>query len=421
MEKTLILSSGRCSWGKCYACGWGKLEADVDVARLKKLIEKTELGGVERLKVFASGSFLDQAQFPADFRQWFAGHVRGRGIKELVVESRPEFVTQEALEPFKGMRLTVAIGLESAVPEVLKAYNKGFTPDDFAKAAELLHKNGFGVRTYVMVNIPFSKDVQKDLDKSVEFALRHSDSIVLINTFPHSKAALFNLWVSGKWKPYDKRQFEDAVAKWRGNLKIEIDFQNYLFIPKFSDKPGIIGATRENLEHPYYNVWQDYFARFYEPPAGKDIVLFLPCSFKKPYTSSETHRAIDAVLRKSQLYPRIHKVVLSNPGVIPIEFCHYYPFVAYDWPEAQETPELMKAYVEVNKERVKQYLSHHKYKEYFCFLKYSETYEALRQACDELGIKLTNLLAPDTYKAVKDQKNPIITKEALADLEKGLK
>jgi len=210
MEKTLILSSGKCSWSKCYACGWGKLEAPVDVERLKARIEATSLLGVTKLKVFASGSFLDDAQFPRAFRQWFADYIRKTRINELVIESRPEYITQKALDDFKGIKLTVAIGLECADDRVLKKYRKGFTVAQWLKAVKLLRKNRVSVRTYVMVNIPFGN--ARALEKTVKLAIRESDSVVLINTFPHAKASLFDLWVIGRWKPLDKGQFEAIVS-----------------------------------------------------------------------------------------------------------------------------------------------------------------------------------------------------------------
>jgi hypothetical protein len=402
------------------ACGWGRLEAPVEPEKLKELIRKKSLVGVPRLKIFASGSFLDDAQFPREFRKWFADYVKKQGVKELIFESRPEFVTDESLKDFEGVRLTVAIGLESSSDEVLKGYGKGFTSADYAKAAELLRKKGFGVRTYLMVNMPGS--TKASLDKSVEFALKYSDSVVLINTFPHAKAPLFDSWIDGKWKPYGAADFEAAVKKWKSNPKIETDLQNYMFVPKFpkeKQKP-IRGAMRENLEHPFYNVWQDYFQRFYEPPKGKDILLFLPCSFQKPYFASQTHKSIDAALRKTPVYNKIHKVVVSNPGVIPLEFCDYYPFMAYDWPEWEETPEVKKAYVDVTRERVRQYLEAQapRYKRIYAYLKYTETWAAVEAAAKELGITIENLLDRETYEKIKDAKNPIISEEALACLQK---
>lgn len=419
MEKTLILNSGKCSWGKCIACGWGKLDAGQPV--IGKLVQQVQNMDVRncRLKVFASGSFFDDAQFPPEFRKWFADFVREQAVKELVVESRPEFITKKNLADFSGINLVVAIGLESSSDIILEKYRKGFAVSDYVKAAQLLKKMKIRLRTYIMVNMPHS--AQKDLDDSAKFALKYSDSVVLINTFPHAKAELFDLWISGKWKPYDKGQFDAAVKKWAKNKKVESDFNNYQFVPKFPREKRTLlrGVSEEYLSHPYYEVWQDYFSRFYEKPAGKTIALFLPCSFKKPYPESQTHQAIAGVLRQNKRFAEIHRLVISSPGIIPLEFSNYYPFNAYDWEEWKEYPELMKKYVEVNKKRIKNYLSTHKYKKYYAYMKPdSESFAALSGACKELKIKLVSLIDEKTYEKVKAEKSAITGSLLLKNLEK---
>ncbi len=420
--KTLILSSGKCSWAQCFACGWGKLSSPVDVEKLKQRVESLDLSGVDKLKVFVSGSFLDDAQFPREFRKWFAEYVKSKGVKELVIESRPEFITDENLKDFEGIRVTVSIGLECADDEALKKYRKGFTVADYLKAVDVIHKHGFKVRTYLMVNMPFSNN--ELLDKSVKFAEKHSDEIVLINTFPHSKSQLFDYWIQGMWKPLSTEEFEKLVAKYKSE-KIETDSQNYLFVPKFPSERRVMirGATIEALTHPHFCVWQDYFQRFYKKPEEKKIALFLPCSFKKPYSRSHTHKKIHEVLSKfPELYKKIHKIVVSTPGVVPFEFSSHYPFNSYDWPEWEETEEVKQAYIKVNKERVKKYLQNHKYEKYYAYLKpTSETWKAVKQACEELGIGITNLADVPEFEQVKEEKNPLIQTLMLKAFENKLK
>ncbi|MFZ3077203.1 MAG: DUF5591 domain-containing protein, partial [Candidatus Aenigmatarchaeota archaeon] len=373
-EKMLLLNSGKCSWGKCFACGWGRLASPrLGIHELKKVIDdffhEIKNEKIDRLKIFASGSFLDDAQFPKAIKKYIAGKCAASGT-ELVVESRPEFITKESLEDFKGTKLTVAIGLESGDDAVLKKYNKGFTTDDYIGAANILHENSFRLRTYLMVGLPFGG--AESLKKSVELADKCGDEIVLINVFPHSLAPLYELWVTGRWKPLDKKQFEEAIAPCKTNPKMETDFNNFSFVPKFSrEKQEIIkGASEKELLHPHFEVWHDYICRFYEVPKEKKAVLFLPCTFTKPYYNSTFHREIAKIVGNKK---DIHLVVLSSPGMIPYEFANKYPFNSYDWPEWDETPELKKKYIAVTEKRIENYLSVHKYEKCFCFLKPSET------------------------------------------------
>jgi len=412
MEKTIILKSGKCAWGECLGCGWGRLVGPTpNMHQLKDTVDD-QVTKCDRLKIFASGSFLDDKQFPKTIRRYLARKVEELGIKELIVESRPEFVTDDSLSDFAGVRLTVAIGLEVADNDSLKKYNKGFTVEDFARAAETLRKNNCGVRTYLMVGLPFIDDQAASLKKSVEFARKYSDSIVLINVFPHSRAPLYRLWIDGRWRPFARPDFEKLVAPY---ADCETEFDNFAFMPRFHEQLLIRGATEKELTHPFYEVWQDYIVRFYEPPKEKDILFFVPCAFKKPYFRSQLHKAIAAVVRNQ----RLHWVAISSPGVIPYEFADKYPFNRYDWPEWEETPEIKERYVKVTQERIERFMTAHgaHYKKVFSYLKPdSESFTALKQACDKLGVRLVNCISDETYKKIHGEKNPLSLPEATAGL-----
>jgi len=418
-EANIILTSGKCAWGKCIGCGWGKIEGPApDIHRLKKDIDEKfkKLKGIDRLKIFSSGSFLDEKQFPRAIRKYVAQKCAKCGIKELVIESRTEFITEEALKDFKGVKLTVAIGLEAADNKVLKRYRKGFTVEDYARAAEILKKNRCGLRTYLMVGLPWVKNLKKSLKKSVEFARKYSDSIVLINVFPHVAAPLHELWVKGKWKPLNRTEFEKVTKDFKD---CEKEFDNFAFVPKFKEKAWIKGAGEKELLHPYFEVWQDYINRFWEPPRQRDMLLFIPCAYRKPYYKSKLHKAIFSVLNKLKIKERLQLVVISSPGVIPYEFANFYPFNKYDWPEWEETTEIKKKYIKVTRQRVYAFLKSHgkHYKKVFCYFKPdSESYIALKGACNKAGIKLIDCLRMETYEKIRGRKNPLACEEALKDL-----
>jgi len=203
------------------------------------------------------------------------------------------------------------------------------------------------------------------------------------------------MWLKGEWRPLDEEEFYEKV----GDLPCE--FSNYNFIPKIPEekRENLKGVGIEFIDHPHFNVWQDYFARFYKRPKEKDIALFLPCSKRKPYYKSQTHKAIRRTISGFPWYKRIHIIVISNPGVIPIEFSDYYPFNSYDWDERLERPDIMKNYIRINTERIKNYLKNQKYKLIFSFFKpESESGIALENACKELGLKLIKLADEKIYR-----------------------
>ena len=430
--KIFILNSRKCSWGKCIFCGYGKIYGiktkDEILKRIDNFFQKEfkKNHKIKEIRVFGSGSFLDEKQIPKEVRRYFIEKCKKNNIKGITIESRPEFVSIEKLKEFNGLNLRVAIGLEIADNKILRKIKKGFSLNDFEKAVNIIHNANAKVRTYLLVNLPFVKNIKKSLTFSVKYAEKFSDSIVLINLLPHKNAKLMELWLRGEWNFLSREEFFKLTEKFRKNPKIEFDVETFHFVPQFPKnlRKRLVGVGEEFLVHPYYEVWQDYLQRWYKPPKEKDILLFLSCSYKKPYSKSETHRKI---LKKLEKVGRrkIHEVMLSSPGVIPREFENLYPFNAYDWDEKLETEEIKERYIEVTAERIENYLRFHKnsYRKIFCFLKYdSESYKALQKACNKLKLNFENLLRKETYKKIKmkGESKVLQNDEALNDLYEGL-
>ncbi len=413
-SQMLILKSGRCSWGRCIFCGYGRISGYAATSErvtsdFKKFFDEIDKD-TDVVKVFGSGSFFDERQVPLESRRYFTRECKKKNLA-AIIESRPDFVKD--LGDFSGLDFTIAIGLEVADDAGLDKVKKGFHLDDFERAAKTIHEAGGKVRSYLLVNLPF----ENDLDKSVEYALKHSDSVVLINLLPHGNTPVFRDWLNGEWNFLTKEEFAKAVEKWSGNPSVEFDAETFRFVPKFPKElqNDLAGVGEEYLTHPYFEVWQDYLCRWYK--ADKGTALFLPCAHHKPYSQSRTHQNIIRVLRETGAFGKIHEVMLSNAGVIPREFEDMYPFNAYDWDERLETPEIKNRYIEVTKKRIMNYLAAQKYKRVYCFLKYdSESYKALEAACGELGIGFENLLARETYEKIKNEKSPMQSEAALEDL-----
>ena len=66
-----------------------------------------------------------------------------RGFERVIVECHPAFVSERcvAFRHLLGGRLEVAMGLETAHPEVLEKLNKRMTLEQFAAAASFLRES----------------------------------------------------------------------------------------------------------------------------------------------------------------------------------------------------------------------------------------------------------------------------------------
>ena len=448
-EKVIIINSGKCAWGGCTYCGWGRLVArQKDMHRLKEFwddqVRDIKPGTVKRIKIFCSGCFLDPKQIVPAFRSYVVRSCEKLGVKSLIVESFPRFITPENLENMRSdkVKILAGIGLECADDEVLKKIRKGFTLADFEKAHDTLKKYGWGIRAYLLVNAPGM--TEKHVKKSVEYASKWAEETILINTLPHYAAPIMLDWLEGRWKPLDRKQFDDIVEPIvKTYPNVENDFQNFNFVPKWplNLQQKIRGATEKELLHPHFEVWQDYMCRFWQPknnilepidniaepidniaePIAKDILVFLPCAFRKPYFNSQLHQAIMPVLQESKEWDRMQVVVISSPGVIPYEYANYYPFNSYDWPEWEETNGIKKKYVEVTQQRVENFLRSHQFKKIVCYFKpTSESFNALNQACENLGLELQNLIDEETFSKVENEKNPLAQAVALREIRSNL-
>ncbi len=78
------------------------------------------------VKIYTSGSFLDEREVPAETRQAIASALGDRD--RIVVESLPGFVDRETVEDFteQGLETDVAVGLETATDRVGHDRDRGY-------------------------------------------------------------------------------------------------------------------------------------------------------------------------------------------------------------------------------------------------------------------------------------------------------
>ncbi len=75
----------------------------------------------------------------------------------------------------------------------------------------------------------------------------------------------------------------------------------------------------------------------YRKPEHKRFLLLLPCSAKKPYHISKTHRAFASAIHTAQHDTLVHEVIVTSPlGIVPRELDACYPANSYDIPVTGE-------------------------------------------------------------------------------------
>ena len=117
-----------------------------------------------------------------------------------------------------------------------------------------------------------------------------------------------------------------------------VDRDLYHFIEEFTPSVGsvtipLIGP--ESYNSPAVRRFRENVANRYTPPQGKQIVLLLPCSARKPYSDSRSHRRFAEVINTTlgSVQPKVAEVILTSPlGLVPRELERIFPAARYDIP-----------------------------------------------------------------------------------------
>lgn len=90
----------------------------------------------------------------------------------------------------------------------------------------------------------------------------------------------------------------------------------------------LIANTSESLTRPEVVRFAERVLERYTPPE-LDILLLLPCSARKPYSSSNSHQRFIRALGKNRKF--VHEMIVTSPmGIVPRELELTYPAAHYD-------------------------------------------------------------------------------------------
>ncbi len=204
----IILRTRGCRWAYhsgCSMCGYfNDTNPKMKEEELLEQVEeaKKKYRGEPMVKVFTSGSFLDDWEVPPVVQDSL--YDTFSSAERIIVESRPEYVTENKVrEIAERKNIMVALGLESANNETLKyRINKGFTVKDYVQAAEILQAHRVPVKTYVLLKPPFmsEREAVEEAIYSVEFASKYSE-VISVNPMNIQNYTLVEyLWRKGEYR-----------------------------------------------------------------------------------------------------------------------------------------------------------------------------------------------------------------------------
>ena len=126
------------------------------------------------------------------------------------------------------------------------------------------------------------------------------------------------------------REFVEKTSLHNPRVSQILHHSTQLLVDKGAKTHTPIRANALSLQHPAVLDFQERLSRF-EPPAKNMVLLVLPCSARKPYFKSSSHKRFFNTIREVDNYLSLHIVSVTSPlGLVPreLEFC--YPAAHYD-------------------------------------------------------------------------------------------
>jgi radical SAM enzyme (TIGR01210 family) len=182
----IFLLSNGCEWALksafgCTMCGHiakqirskQPISADDFIVQFKTAFSTLDFKDIPVLNIFNNGSFLNENELSSDARRTILRLINDKkDIKRLLIESRPEFITEtiirETISLIPDTELEIAIGLETTDDfRRIISINKGFSLSQFSQAANIILKNKVRLRCYLLLKPPFYSE-KEAIDDAVE-------------------------------------------------------------------------------------------------------------------------------------------------------------------------------------------------------------------------------------------------------------
>lgn len=218
---TIFLTNRECPW-RCLMCDLWKNTLTEAVppgaipAQIRHALE--ELPRVEPgesyLKLYNAGSFFDRRAIPtADYAE--IARLAGP-FRRTIVECHPALVSPRcfAFRDLLAGKLEVAMGLETAHPQILERLNKGMTLDDFRAGATRLARAGIDLRVFILVRPPWLAEGEglEWAKRSLDFAFDCGAAACTLIPTRAGNGAMEALRDQGAFAPPTLATLEEALA-----------------------------------------------------------------------------------------------------------------------------------------------------------------------------------------------------------------
>ncbi len=142
-----------------------------------------------------------------------------------------------------------------------------------------------------------------------------------------------NHLVHGRLRELAERRL--ANAPWNTAVVRHLDLREYDLVEAYTSVAGgeMLAYAPASLARPEIVRFRRRLRERYAKPPSTRVLLLLPCSARKPYSTSRSHRRFRDAILASTNPSAVHEVIVTSPlGLIPRELERFYPAGAYDIP-----------------------------------------------------------------------------------------
>lgn len=217
-RRRIVLLTPKCSSASCLMCPLPNEALDsstrpITPQQIIKQFDSCFEGiidpGIEMVTIYTNGNFFADIEVPPEVREHIYKYVGSTKIKYLLVETLPQFISEEKMniaKKYLGDRVLVAaVGLQSSNDLVRQiSVNTTCTKESFETAYHLLKKNNFEIDAFLMIKPPFLSE--NEAIKDTVSSIGYLDSLgitnpILCSTRVAPNTVLEILAKDGKFRP----------------------------------------------------------------------------------------------------------------------------------------------------------------------------------------------------------------------------
>lgn len=249
---TVFLTNKECPF-RCLMCDLWKNTTDEKVqtgsipTQIAYALER--LPATKHIKLYNSGNFFDTKAIPPEDYKVIASLLDP--FDTVIIECHPNLINDRCLafrDMIKG-KLEVAIGLETAHPEVLDKLNKRMSLDEFAGSVRFLNDHNIHTRAFILLKPPFLTEQEGIYwaKRTIDFAFDAGVGCCVVIPTRAGNGAMEVLQSGGYYSRPSLDSLEEVmdytIALDRGRV-----FADLWDLEIFSECPKCLDARKKRLE-----------------------------------------------------------------------------------------------------------------------------------------------------------------------------